>query len=79
MLKHARYVPYAEHMQSAAWQRARAIRCLLAFGHCEMCGDTGREGHHLTYRRMGAWNEFLDVRWLCTECHITKHAKASRK
>jgi len=61
------------HYQSAAWQRARAIRCLLAFGHCEMCGDTGREGHHLTYRRMGAWNEFLDVRYLCHKCHKAQH------
>ena len=61
------------HYRSAAWQRARSIRCLWAFGHCEMCGDTGREAHHLTYRRMGAWNEFLDLRYLCHECHKAQH------
>ena len=39
----------------------------------EQCGAVGREGHHVTYRRMGAWNEFLDVRYLCHECHKAQH------
>ena len=61
------------HYQSAHWQKTRALRCLIALGLCEQCGDVGREGHHLTYRRMGAWNEFMDVRYLCHECHKAQH------
>ena len=66
---------YARHMQSAHWQRTRSLRCWIAFGLCEECGAVGREAHHTHYRTMGAWNEFLAVRWLCGECHKAKHTR----
>ena len=62
------------HYQSAAWQRARAIRCLWALGMCECgCGQVGNSGHHVSYKRIGQWNEFMDVRWMRHECHKAQH------
>lgn len=68
-----RRLPYPEYMQTAHWQRVRALALESAGAACELCaGKVRLEVHHRTYERLG-FERPDDVIALCHECHRDHH------
>lgn len=74
---------YQHYIRSPEW-RELAERRLEIDGHrCVVCGCSGTpanplECHHLSYRRLGQEDVFLDVCSLCRCCHKAVHKLMSR-
>jgi 5-methylcytosine-specific restriction endonuclease McrA len=61
---------YRAYLESAAWEKRRALVLERAGHRCEVCGaEPPLHVHHLTYER--CFREPLsDLKAVCPECHV---------
>lgn len=70
---------YESYMQSDAWKEKKRQRFLIDDGKCVMCGRPVEkclkpmQCHHVTYKRLGNEDVYLDLVTLCASCHIKIH------
>lgn len=47
--------------------------------HCEVCGSTAVDIHHITHKSQGGSDEYENLIALCRGCHNKAHNKAGCK
>src|SRR5688572_19238500 len=68
-----RRLPYREYLQTAHWQRTRALALIRAGHACSLCANPDDlQVHHRSYARKG-FEQPEDLIVLCGECHATHH------
>ncbi len=63
---------YASYLLTDHWRKTRKNKMRATRGHCEMCGYSAEQIHHIHYRRLGRERN-TDLIALCYKCHQIFH------
>jgi hypothetical protein len=65
-----KYVPYGQYLLSPHFTRQKRFAFFLSFRSCSICFQRYHlEAHHLSYKVLNRWFEFLFLRYVCRTHH----------